>query len=158
MRQLFEYSNNIRSLRIQRIRIRIQLFGLNYSNIRIIQIFVATLELTLLAYHLLSYLGLSFWFEYVQGVGYLKYWPPPSIHLLNIDIRCSNVFSCDHCTWLLYYKPEWVTGYFGISMGLTIICENYRSSVAEHLSVDYLESSHNDTILGLPQFPHLSLA
>ena len=30
--QLFEYSNNIQSLRIQRIRIRILLFGLNYSN------------------------------------------------------------------------------------------------------------------------------
>ena len=39
--QLFEYLNNIRSLKI--LRIRILLFGLNYLNIQINQIFVATL-------------------------------------------------------------------------------------------------------------------
>ena len=42
-REVFEYSNNIRIFKVARIRIRIVIFVKNYSNIRIIRIFVTTL-------------------------------------------------------------------------------------------------------------------
>ena len=45
-REVFEYSNNIRIFKVARIRIRIVIFVKNYSNIRIIRIFVTTLVLT----------------------------------------------------------------------------------------------------------------
>ena len=46
-REVFECSNNIRILKVARIRIRIVIFEKNYSNIRIIRIFVTTLIFTL---------------------------------------------------------------------------------------------------------------
>ena len=42
-REVFEYSNNIQIFKVARIRIRIVIFVKNYSNIRIIRIFVTTL-------------------------------------------------------------------------------------------------------------------
>ena len=49
-REVFEYSNNIRIFKVARIRIRIVIFVKNYSNIRIIRIFVTTLVSTYIQY------------------------------------------------------------------------------------------------------------
>ena len=53
-REVFEYSNNIRIFKVARIRIRIVIFVKNYSNIRIIRIFVTTL-----IYNIMNGIGTS---------------------------------------------------------------------------------------------------